>query len=369
VRNCSLQAHNFVALNYRRIFVLAFCSFCEREDILSSTAQTSEAFILLTAEARERVERSLELLVPLEPKSLYDPVRAILSAGGKRVRPMLTYFAAAAASHGKPSAMDHWVHAGVAVELLHTFTLVHDDIMDNASSRRGKPTVHVEYGSSAAILSGDVLIALAIESLGRGRYTCLPDMITEFSLGFKLVCEGQALDKDFELMSDISTDDYLHMIDLKTAKILELSAVLGAYAAGGEHVETLRNFAHHTGIAFQINDDLLDLTAEHAAFGKTIGGDILEGKRTWLYVRAMEQFTEAAPEDQALLQKIGDRKATERDIPLALNLFERMGVLSAATNAIAAATLRAQSAIEVLPDSEARDGLHLFSEYLLERSA
>jgi geranylgeranyl diphosphate synthase type II len=313
---------------------------------------------------RREIEQALAKIVPSTPTSLYDPVRHILGAGGKRVRPILTGLSAKAAGSGPNNS---WITAAVAIELLHTFTLVHDDIMDKAESRRGKPTVHTEFGIDAAILSGDVMVALALQSLSRHAEHS-HELVEEFSLGFRRVCEGQAYDKEFETRHDISMDDYREMILLKTSSIFELSAVLGAYAASGRLVEPLRQFARHTGLAFQMLDDLLDLTADHAAFGKTIGGDILEGKRTFLYVEAMDQYARMTPEEKALMDRIAAHLATVNDIAVARILFEKLGVLETTRSMIQKETELAQLALEKVPAQKDRAALVAFSDYLLGRN-
>jgi len=313
---------------------------------------------------RQQIDHALSASVPKAPSSLYDPVRYILAAGGKRVRPVLTGLAAKAAGAGPNTS---WISAAVAVELLHTFTLIHDDIMDKAESRRGKPTVHIAFGNDAAILSGDVMIALALESLSRHSEQS-HELLEEFSLGFKRVCEGQAFDKEFETRHDISMDDYHQMILLKTSSIFELAATLGAYAAGGRIVEPLRQFARHTGLAFQMLDDLLDLTADLAAFGKTIGGDILEGKRTFLYVEAMGQYSKMTSGNRTLMDRIAAHEATLADVPLARDLFDNLGVLQTTRVMIQKETELAQSALQKVPNPRDRAALVAFSEYLLGRN-
>ncbi|HWF44720.1 MAG TPA: polyprenyl synthetase family protein [Candidatus Kapabacteria bacterium] len=323
----------------------------------------SKIFLQDANEIRQKINRYLIDFVPSEPESLYTPVRKILQAGGKRVRPILTAFAA-----GINSMDDSWLPAAAAVELLHTFTLIHDDIMDNASTRRGLPTMHIQYGTNVAILSGDVLIALAQESLSKLDSPFVPHIIAEFANGFRMVCEGQALDKEYETRENISVTEYLAMIDLKTAKVLELAAVLGTLGGSGTYLEEIRSFAHHLGLAFQIGDDLLDLTATHAELGKTIGGDILEGKRTFLFVTAMKTYNQLAETDRNLLDRIRNRTANPDDVGAARLLFERIGVLSSAQRAKIDQTFQAKTALEAIPSGEARDRLDAFSDYLLERA-
>ncbi|HZK76522.1 MAG TPA: polyprenyl synthetase family protein [Candidatus Kapabacteria bacterium] len=305
-----------------------------------------------------KINTYLAKLIPAEPRTLYDPVRAALSSGGKRIRPMLTALSAGQAGEAE------WLPAAAAVELLHAFTLVHDDIMDNAETRRGRPSLHIAFGMNAAILSGDVIVALATAALARAPNA--GEMLAEFSAGFRAVCEGQALDKDFEERDDVSMEEYLTMIELKTARIFELAAALGAMANGGTNLEILRRFAREIGIAFQLQDDLLDLTGGES-FGKTIGGDILEGKRTTLFVLAMKSYDKCGDADRTLLDRIRERGATTDDIPLARSLFEKLGVLEETACMAAMHTENAERQLEYLPDLQ-RDGLLEFSKRLLGRS-
>ena len=315
---------------------------------------------------RQKIEKALRELIPVEPRTLYDPIREMIALGGKRVRPMLTVLAASLGDNASDNSSS--VMAGCAVELLHSFTLAHDDIMDNAATRRGQSTMHVTHGTNTAILSGDAMIALACEALVRTNSSSLQEMLREFSIGFRAVCEGQALDKEFETRDDITIDEYIEMIDLKTAKILELSAVLGALVNDGSYKEELRAFAHHLGIAFQIKDDLLDLTADHPQFGKTIGGDILEGKRTLLFVSAMERYSALSEADRTMMNRISKRNAVSTDIPEARELFKRMGILDAAASIAEQHTSEAVQNLAHIPDSPEKQSLLDFAKYLLERA-
>ncbi len=321
----------------------------------------SDNYLHRTEIIRKQIELHLIKLVPETPHSLYDPIRYALKSGGKHIRPVLTYFASLSNSKAD------WLPAACAVELLHDFTLVHDDIMDNAATRHGKPTIHEQYDVNTAILAGDVIIALAEESLTSGKYEFSDEMMSEFATGFRSVCEGQAFDKEFELRRDVTTEEYFRMIELKTAKMLELAAVLGAYTAGGENVEELRAFAHHAGVAFQVRDDLLDLTADEATFGKTIGGDILEGKRSYLFVTAMQSFDSVEPEDRDLLIRIQERKATTFDVHHAKKLFTEIGVIENTRKRIEEETMTARKNVENIRSAEVRRALLQFSEYLLGR--
>ena len=308
---------------------------------------------------KAKIEQHLAAQIPAEPRSLYDPVRASIAYGGKRARPILT---ALSAGTGTGAQDSDWLPAAVAIELLHTFTLVHDDIMDNATIRRGQPAIHVAYGLNEAILSGDVIVALAIESLSQVQES--KAMIAEFSIGFRGVCEGQALDKDFENRDDVSMGDYLTMIELKTSRIFELAAVLGAIAGGGTHREPLRRFARELGLAFQLQDDLLDLTGT-ADFGKTIGGDIIEGKRTALFVLAMDGYDKCSGAERDLLDRLRECSATADDVAPIRELFKRLGVIEAVASLVSNHANRAMEQLSVIQDSEMREGLLEYSRQLI----
>jgi geranylgeranyl diphosphate synthase, type II len=312
-----------------------------------------------TTDLRTRFEAKLGEVIPDAPKSLYDPARHVVAAGGKRVRPILT-----ALCYQLTKQDDGWMNAGIAIELLHTFTLVHDDIMDSAATRRGLPTVHAKYGVNEAILAGDVMIALAQQSLAQSENASA--LLAEFANGFIRVCEGQAYDKDFEQQHDVTIRDYLNMIDLKTAKIAETAAVLGALAAGDiQNVEALRSFAHHIGIAFQIQDDLLDLTADHADFGKTIGGDILEGKRTFLLLKLIEMKEALDASERQIIERVLALRANEADISPVRSAMQRVGVLEETQVAVEEHTQLALASLSLIN----ADTTHLreFADYLLNR--
>jgi geranylgeranyl diphosphate synthase type II len=308
-------------------------------------------------EIKKEMEEFLGLFIPAQPVALYNPVRASLAAGGKRARPRLT-----AIWSGSSSSTLQWVPAGAAVELLHAFTLVHDDIMDHADLRRGQPTIHIAYGTNEAILAGDVMIALALEALARCEDAS--QMLPEFAIGFRGVCEGQALDKEFELRNDISVSDYLTMIELKTSRLFELSAALGAIAAGGTYLSQARLFARELGLAFQIQDDLLDLTGT-PSFGKTIGGDVVEGKRTILFVLAMQQYDKCSASERQLLDALRERKANASDVPAVRSLFEKIGVLQKASKLAAEHANRAITHISKVTDMEMLEQLLVYTRDIL----
>jgi len=313
---------------------------------------------------RDSINSYINGLIPREPRSLYDPVRAVIESGGKRARPILTAICADSAIANEGA----WLPPASAVELLHTFTLVHDDIMDNAPTRRGHPTTHVAYGLSTAILTGDTIVALALESLSKSNSPFIAEMMAEFGFAFRAVCEGQALDKDFDNRDEVSLGEYLEMIELKTSRIFELAAVLGALAGKTDHIESFRLFARNVGLAFQIQDDLLDLTGGQE-LGKTIGGDILEGKRSVLFVLAMESYNQTEGEDRAMLDRLRDRSATPKDIIPIKGLFDRIGILDKVAIIAKDHTERAEKHILQIDDPGIRENLIGFSQWLLGRSS
>jgi len=231
----------------------------------------------------EEIEKlSLELAIP--PAELYEPARYMLTLGGKRIRPLFVLLAADL-FNGKT---DDAIPAALAIELFHNFTLVHDDIMDNAPLRRNQPTVHQKWNSSTAILSGDVMLVKAYQWIGKSK---LCDVILPvFSEMAAKVCEGQQWDLNYEMLNTISVQQYFKMIELKTAVLIAASMKIGALIGGAkeEDAKNLYEFGKNTGIAFQLQDDLLDVYGEEKKFGKQSGGDIISNKKTFLLLKAIE---------------------------------------------------------------------------------
>jgi geranylgeranyl diphosphate synthase type II len=234
------------------------------------------------SEYLSKVEKKIAETVHLdEPRQLYEPFKYIMTGGGKRIRPVLTMISAAALGADPSSALN----SGVAIEILHNFTLVHDDIMDQSPMRRGKKTVHIKWDEPVAILLGDVMVGWAYSLLPSSSQHPRADQIREaFTKGLIEVCEGQAYDMQYNEKKDITLVDYFTMIEKKTAKLLETCGVIGAHIAEGsdEEVEIIRKFCYNMGIGFQIQDDLLDVVADQSKLGKKIGLDIIEGKKTFL---------------------------------------------------------------------------------------
>ena len=220
------------------------------------------------------------------PKNLYAPVNYILSLEGKRIRPILTLISTDIFSGPPKKALD----AALAGEIFHNFSLVHDDIMDSATLRRGNTTVHQKWDSSTAILSGDVMLILAYQIFENYEANIFVPMATLFSKTAIKVCEGQQLDIDFEKKQEISFDEYLLMITYKTAELIGVAMKMGAIIANATMVEQekIYEFGKNLGIAFQLQDDYLDCFGNENDFGKKIGGDIIEKKKTFLYIKTLE---------------------------------------------------------------------------------
>ncbi len=307
-----------------------------------------EEFKKLYGVVKERIDNELSRVMKnREPASLYEPADYIMDSPGKRIRPVLVMFSAKAVG----GSFDEVLHASLAVEMLHNFTLVHDDIMDNSDKRRGVPTLHIKYDLSTAILTGDVLLAAAYEYLQKDLKGNAK-AVEHFTRGLIEVCEGQSLDKDFEVRELVSLDEYLEMIGKKTAALSRMCCAVGAILGGGSdgEVEALANYGFLIGLAFQIQDDLLDITADSSALGKPVGGDLLEGKKTFLFLKALEK---SSGSDRIALEKIAVNKGAKPDeIGFYRDLFERLGVLDDAKNEVEKLTIEALGQLVVLKNQE-----------------
>jgi geranylgeranyl diphosphate synthase type II len=236
---------------------------------------------------REELEKALnDLHLPEQPAKLYQPVRYTLENGGKRMRPVLVLLGCKLFSEDISNA----IHPALGIELFHNFTLIHDDIMDEAPVRRGKPSVYEQWDSNVAILSGDAVFIKAYQELLRTDKNVILPILDLFNKTALEICEGQQLDMDFEQRNDVSIDDYLHMITLKTAVLLGASLKIGALAGGASEnqAQALYDFGLNCGIAFQLQDDILDVFGESKKVGKQKGGDILANKKTFLLLKAQE---------------------------------------------------------------------------------
>lgn len=255
--------------------------------------------IYTSAELENKINLAIaELNFRKEPDSLFAPIKYILSLGGKRLRPILAYMA----TNLFTDDIEQTTSAAIAIEMFHNFSLLHDDLMDNASLRRGQPTVHLKWDANTAVLSGDVMLIDAYNYIVKVPEDVLPDILAVFTTTAMQVCEGQQYDMDFEQHLDVKESEYIEMIRLKTAVLLAASLKIGALLGGAskEDVERLYDFGINIGLAFQLKDDLLDVYGDTQSFGKEIGGDILSNKKTFLLIKALENSNE---ENNATLQK------------------------------------------------------------------
>ena len=234
---------------------------------------------------RDEINSQLLSVYNTGPESLVNPINYVLSGKGKRVRPILTLFTAESFGGTKSESMP----AALAVEILHNFTLVHDDIMDEDNIRHGKPTVHRKWDVGTAILSGDAMLSLALKMIQKSPQFN-EKLMTSFIDGLQAVCEGQAFDKEFETREIVTLDEYIHMIDLKTGYLIGLSAELGAISVGvnDDDVIKVREYGRLIGRAFQIQDDLLEIYSDSNNMGKSLESDLLLGKKTYLIIKAKE---------------------------------------------------------------------------------
>jgi geranylgeranyl diphosphate synthase type II len=300
-----------------------------------------------------------------EPKNLYEPIQYILQLGGKRMRPILTLLSAEVFNAEYEKALP----AAMAVEVFHNFSLVHDDIMDDAPLRRGNVTVHEKWDINTGILSGDAMLILAYQYFENYEPNVFRELAKLFSKTALEVCEGQQWDVDFETRTDVSIPDYLKMIECKTAVLVAAAMKMGAIIAqtSEENAQLIYNFGLNLGLAFQLQDDYLDAFGDPKTFGKQVGGDIIENKKTYLLIKAIEF---ASPEEkQQLLQLFSVHldDNTEK-IDTVKQLFITTGAAQATQNAIADFTAQAFEIVTQMNISEdKKELLSHFAENLMKR--
>ncbi len=269
---------------------------------------------------QEIIENAIPKIVyPTHPADLYEPIRYIMSLGGKRIRPVMVLMATELFTDEIDKALD----VALAIETFHNFTLVHDDIMDNAPLRRGKQTVHEKWGNNNAILSGDVMMVESNKHLSKVNISVLKPVLDTFNATAQGVCEGQQLDMEFETRDNVAIAEYLEMIRLKTAVLLGGAMKLGAIVGGADdqNAELLYQFGENLGVAFQLQDDILDVYGDPEKFGKQVGGDIISNKKTFLHLTAKELLNR---EELAIL--LGSRENTEMKVKAVTQLYNNYQV-------------------------------------------
>ncbi len=291
-------------------------------------------------ELRSLIDSQITTIYPSGPKSLTQTIRYVLEAGGKRLRPILTLLSAQTFG----TTITRALPAAIAVEILHNFTLVHDDIMDEDSTRHGQPTVHEKWDLGNAILTGDAMLSLALRILQNNGES--HDLMTVFTTGLLRVCEGQALDKEFETDKNVSLEDYIQMIDLKTGHLIGLASEMGAIVANADAKTRIavRDYGRLIGRAFQIQDDLLEIYSDSEIMGKSLKSDIILGKKTFLMIKARE--VSSIEIDKAVKQTRENFAKGKQEIQ---NILNDMGVTRLTQDYIAEIICSANEKIADIP--------------------
>ncbi len=318
---------------------------------------------------RKDIDDLIFKLLEGQPRDLYEASMHLLKAGGKRLRPVLLLAIAKGYGLNEEKALP----AAAAVELLHNFTLVHDDIMDRDMFRRNVPTVHSIWGEALAILAGDLLFSKAFEAImmleEKGiRHDLIVKAAKKLAWASTTVAEGQALDMDFEKRNDVTEQEYMIMIEKKTAALFKASAEIGAIIAnaGDKEVEYIGEFARNTGIAFQIVDDILGITADESKLGKPVLSDIREGKRTILVIYTLSKLSNE--ERNEFLRILGNRNATLEELRRAAEMIKSSGAIDYAKNIAANYVSKAISYLEKSDiNKDIAEMLKEFAEYIIKR--
>lgn len=304
---------------------------------------------------------------PTTPKGLYEPISYTMDLGGKRLRPALVLMACEAMGGDTSKALK----AAVGLELFHNFTLLHDDVMDKADVRRGKPTIHRRWNENTAILSGDAMLTMATQYVAQVEPVVLPAVMELFNRTAMEIYEGQQYDMDFEVRNNVTVEEYIEMIRLKTSVLLGCACKMGAIIAGASeaNAQALYDTGVYLGLAFQLQDDVLDVWGDEATFGKAIGGDIMNNKKTFLLIGAMQK----AQDDDAneLRRWLNDEYALRSEKVAAVTaLYERLGMREAADEAIKRYNDMAFEALNKAELSEdARESFVKFIEGLVGRKS
>ncbi|KPU63334.1 serralysin [Thermococcus sp. EP1] len=321
-------------------------------------------------------EAIFDLVPEKEPKVIYDAARHYPLAGGKRVRPFIVLMATEAVG-GDPEKA---IYAAAAVELLHNYSLVHDDIMDMDEKRRGRPTVHKIWGINMAILAGDLLFSKVFEAIAKiptdpKKVVRVLDVISKTS---NELCEGQAMDLEFESKDSVSIEEYMKMISGKTGALIDASATIGGIIGtdNEEYIQALSKYGRNIGIAFQVWDDVLDLIADEEKLGKPVGSDIRKGKKTLIVAHFLENANE---EDKREFFKIFGKYAgdvqgegiieedVQEEVKKAIELLKKYGSINYAAEVAKELAEEAKKSLEILPESEARRYLELLADFIVER--
>lgn len=306
------------------------------------------------------VDESIPKFLPVTPpEEMYRAMRHLLDAGGKRLRPSALLLASEAVG-GKP---DNLLPAALAVEFVHNFTLIHDDIMDAADLRRGLPTVHKKWDVSRAIIAGDALYSKAFEilSCAKSEPAQIVESIELLSKTCTDICEGQWMDMNFATRKDVTEEEYMRMVEKKTAVLFAAAVKIGAILSGAnrDFSRALWDYGRLAGVGFQIYDDVIDLITPEEILGKAQGGDIIEGKRTLIIIHAFSKGI--------TIEALGKSNATPREVSAALTALKESGSIDYAMNKALSFIEEGKAALKVLPDTEAKKILIGLADYMVER--
>lgn len=299
-----------------------------------------------------------------EPYGLYEPIEYTLASGGKRLRPRLVLLAAEMFG-GKEEKV---LPAALAIEVFHNFTLLHDDVMDKADIRRGRPTVHVRWNDNTAILSGDQMVIEAYTLLNRVPADRLSETLRLFNKMATEICEGQQYDMEFEGREQVSIEEYMQMIRLKTSVLLATALQIGAYVAGANAAQqkALYEYGINIGLAFQIQDDILDVYGDPRTFGKAIGGDICCNKKTYMLLTALQR---ADDETRAELEQwLQTQDKSDEKIQAVTDIYTRTGAREVCETVMQLHTHEALSQLNALPQNDATEQLRKLAEKLVMRT-
>ena len=291
----------------------------------------------------ERVNAAIENLpYPAQPAHLYEPISYTMALGGKRIRPVLVLMACEAVGGDIEKA----IMPAVGLEMYHNFTLLHDDVMDKADIRRGKPTVHVKWDDNTAILSGDAMLTMATQLIARADAAVMPQVMELFNRTAMEIYEGQQYDMDFESRGDVTVEEYIAMIRLKTSVLLGCACKMGALIGGADEATAQRFYeiGENLGLAFQLQDDMLDVWGDEATFGKAIGGDIMNNKKTFLLINACQRATDNNRIELALWLNTENASRAVK-VPAVTAIYERLGLKELSEAEIAKYNDKAMAAV------------------------
>ncbi len=323
---------------------------------------------ILSGYSSDIIDTINEELKVITPVNLQEASIYLTKAGGKMLRPALTLITAEAVGGSKENALK----AGSAIELIHTFSLIHDDIMDNDDMRRGMPSVHKVWGEDVAILAGDTLFSKAFEIIINSNQELTSPVQINHALSTVAdacvkICEGQALDMSFEDRFDVSEDEYFDMIFKKTGALISASTKVGAIMGGADQevIDAMYEYGRLIGLAFQIQDDYLDLASDEETLGKPIGSDIVKGKMTIIAVNALSNADDH--DCDKLLNILKDDNNSQEDIDMAIDIFNKYGAIDYARNTALDCVKKSKEVLDVLPDSSSKQVLMDIADFVLER--